>query len=150
MFGLPGETDADHEATLDFVRRNHLFMATVNPSPSFCGFAPGSTGFAQPERIGIDLRHGGLYWSSRDGTNTFLTRVKRFEEFCRLAADLGISTVYPSPVLLDRDRQLLMYYYSTAQLSEACVCGERWYREHPDDHQVAALLADCRQRMEGG
>jgi len=110
MFGLPGETEDDFKEVLRFIRDNRDYINTVNPSPGFCGFAPGTPGYEEPEKYGIDFKYGPAFWESKDGKNNYEIRLKRFEEFCRLVADLGIDTTYPHTRLLNRDEKLRDYF----------------------------------------
>jgi len=122
MFGLPGETEEDAFEAHEFLRRNKKYGLAVNPSSHFCGFAPGTLAYEDPQRYSIDLSKGALYWESTDGKNTYICRLKRFEDFCRLVQELGISTTYPSTVLLDRNRTLGNYYVQAGDAQRA-----RWY-----------------------
>ena len=143
MFGLPGETETDAQETLEFLKRNKDFIATVNPSPSFCGFCPGTLGHEHPEEYGIDASKGDLYWQTKDGKNDYLIRLKRFEEFCEVVQELGIPTTYPSRKLLDRDRTIGNYYYVSRGYSKAAPYFEGWLRENPDDKDVLRKLEHC-------
>ncbi|MFA5074273.1 MAG: radical SAM protein [Nitrospirota bacterium] len=140
MFGLPGETEEDAFETLEFLRRNAHNGIAVNPSPSFCGFGPGSLVYEDPAKYGVDLTKGGLYWESMDGKNTYPIRLKRFEDFCRLVKELGVSTTYPSPFLLDRNRSLGNYYAQTGNTDRACYYYQAWLAEHPDDKDIRNRL----------
>jgi len=140
MFGLPGETEEDAFEAHEFLRRNKKYGLAVNPSPSFCGFAPGTLAYEDPQRYGIDLSKGHLYWESTDGKNTYICRLKRFEDFCRLVQELGISTTYPSTVLLDRNRRLGNYYVQASDKMRARWYFESWLEEHPEDNEIRASL----------
>lgn len=140
MFGLPGETEEDAFEALEFLRRNKDNDLAVNPSPLFCGFGPGTLAYEQPERYGIDMRQGGVFWESTDGQNTYLRRLKRFEDFCRLVRELRISTTYPATVLLDRNRTLGEYFAQAGQSERARYYYDAWLQEHPDDLDVRAAV----------
>jgi radical SAM superfamily enzyme YgiQ (UPF0313 family)/Flp pilus assembly protein TadD/MoaA/NifB/PqqE/SkfB family radical SAM enzyme/SAM-dependent methyltransferase len=140
MFGLPGETEEDAFEALEFLRRNKNNRITVNPSAGFCLFGPASLVQENPEKYGVDLTKGELFWESTDGKNTFLRRLKRFEDFCRLAKELGISTTYPYSALLDRNRALGHYYFYSGDRVHARQYYEAWLAEHPDDHDVRSRL----------
>ena len=93
MFGFPGETDADFQETLEFLRRNHSWLDRVYPSRTFTALEEHSYLFEHPEEFGIKidpLKPTNLYWETVDGKNDFVVRMKRCEEFCRLASELGI------------------------------------------------------------
>jgi radical SAM superfamily enzyme YgiQ (UPF0313 family)/MoaA/NifB/PqqE/SkfB family radical SAM enzyme/Tfp pilus assembly protein PilF len=140
MFGLPGETEEDFFESLEFLRRNRKNNIAVNPSPSFCGFSPGTLAYENPEKYGLDLSKGAMYWESKDGENTYVRRLKRFEEFCRLVKELGISTTYPATVLLDRNRTLGNYYFQAGEFKRARWYYEAWLAEHPDDKEIRDSL----------
>ena len=139
MFGLPGETEEDAFEAHEFLRRNKNHDMSVNPSPIFCSFVPGTSVYENPERYGLDLSKGSLYWESTDGNNTYITRLKRFEDFCRLVNELGISTEYPSTVLLDRNRTLANYYALAGNNMRARQYYDAWLAEHPDDNDMRVL-----------
>jgi len=140
MFGLPGETEEDAFETQEFLRRNKKYSLSVNPSSHFCGFAPGTLAYEDPQPYGLDLSKGGLYWESTDGRNTYISRLKRFEDFCRLVQELGIQTTYPSTILLDRNRTLGTYYAQAGDVRRARRYFEAWLEEHPDDEHIRASL----------
>jgi radical SAM superfamily enzyme YgiQ (UPF0313 family) len=140
MFGVPGETEEDAFEAHEFLRRNKKYGIAVNPSSGFCIFAPGTLVYEDPQSYGIDLSKGGMYWESIDGKNTFITRLKRFEDFCRLVQELGISSTYSSTVLLDRDRALGHYYLQAGQPARASLYFKGWLEKHPDDNQIRDIL----------
>ena len=144
MFGLPGETQADAEAVLEFLRRNHQYGLVVNPSTSFCAFSPGTPGYQEADKYGIDFSKGGLYWESRDGSNTYPIRLQRFEAFCRLVQSLGIETTYPAAQLLDRDRALGRYYQLAGDRPKALSHFQAWLDQHSDDGEVREIIAHLR------
>ncbi len=140
MFGLPGETEEDAFACLEFLRRNINNNLTVNPSAGFCGFADGTRGWENPNQFGIDKTLGGSFWSSLDGTNTFLIRLKRFEDFCRVVAELGIRTTYSATHLLNRNQVIAKYYIALGQPEKAIHYYREWSKEHPNDSQAIEFL----------
>jgi radical SAM superfamily enzyme YgiQ (UPF0313 family) len=142
MFGLPGESETDAFESHEFLRRNKKYSIAVNPSSGFCGFAPGTLVHEDPDRYGVDLIKGSMFWESRDGTNTYITRLKRFEDFCRLVQELGISTTYPSTVLLDRNRSLGHYYRQAGQNAKAIWYFKSWLDERPEDNHVRTILLE--------
>ncbi len=140
MFGLPGETEEDAFYAQEFLRRNKDSGMTVNPSSAFCFFFQGTPAYLNPQNYDINFDKGLLYWESNDGKNTYLTRLKRFEDFCRLVHELGISTTYPSTFLLDRNRSLGKYYAVTNDIERAKLYFEAWLEEHPDDSEIRIAL----------
>ena len=140
MFGLPGETEEDSLMVLEFLRRNAKNNLYVNPSAAFCGFANGTPGWDNAEKFGIDKTLGGTFWKSVDGTNTYLTRLKRFEDFCKLVADLRIKTTYPSTYLLNRNQVIAQYYIAIDQPENAVYYYKEWFKEHPEDEAAKEFL----------
>lgn len=147
MFGLPGETEDDAFAVLEFLRRNKKHRLVVNPSPSFCGFSRGTDGFERAQDFGIDFTLGNQFWQSADGANTYLTRLKRFEDFCRLVAELGIQTTYPATRLLDRNRALGRYHEARGAPEIAKGYYRDWLLEHPEDLEIRAVLQHLLTRL---
>jgi anaerobic magnesium-protoporphyrin IX monomethyl ester cyclase len=93
MFGFPGETADDFQETLEFLRRNHAWLDRVYPSRTYTALEEHAYLFQHPEEFGIKidpLKPTNLYWETTDGTNDFIVRMKRCEEFCKLATELGI------------------------------------------------------------
>jgi hypothetical protein len=140
MFGLPGETEEDAFMVLEFLRRNAKNKLYVNPSAAFCGFANGTLGWDNAEKFGIDKTLGGTFWSSTDGSNTFLTRLKRFEDFCKLAAELKIQTTYPSTYLHNRNQVIAQYYIAIDQPQKAVYYYTEWLKDHPEDETARKFL----------
>ena len=136
MFGLPGETEEDAFESLEFLRRNKKNGLVVNPSSSFCGFSPGTLAYESPEKYNIDFSKGGLYWETTDRNNTYLRRLKRFEDFCRLVKELGIQTTYPATILLDRNRALGYYFRQEGENERARWYFKKWLEEHPNDLEI--------------
>jgi anaerobic magnesium-protoporphyrin IX monomethyl ester cyclase len=136
MFGLPGETEDDAVCTLEFIKRNKNYLATVNPSPSFCGFSPGSLGYENPKDYGLDVANGALYWEGNNGANNYIVRLERFERFCQLVQELGIPTTYPNAKLLDRDRTIGHYYLAVKKYDKAAESFKRWLDMNPEDEEI--------------
>lgn len=95
MFGFPGEEEEDFRQTLDFVSRNKEFIASINPSPAFTAIGVGTYLYNHMHEYNLDLTGGHLLWKSKDGKNTYETRKRRYQDFCRHVASLGIKFNYP-------------------------------------------------------
>lgn len=113
MFGLPGETDSDYQAQLEFLKRHspNRGHITINPALNFCYFPEGSAAHCDPAKYGIDMSLGELYWSSLDGKNTFPARLEKFERFCALAAGLGYRNLFDITQSMNKHEMLGNYYY---------------------------------------
>jgi len=140
MFGLPGETEGDAFEVLEFIRRNKNYISAVNPSASFCGFAPGTLVFDNPQQYGVDMGNGGIYWESIDRMNTYPIRLKRFEDFCRLVQELKITTTYPNTIFITRNLTLGNYYFQIGDKNRAQRYFKAWIGEHPEDISVQKAL----------
>lgn len=114
MFGLPGETEEDFQLQMDFLRKNHPFISIIAPSLWFCYFPRNSEGFQKPDKYGIDLEYGSLYWKSLDGENTYPVRMDRFIRYTNLMEELGVTCVFGYPPLPHRDELLQVYYAELA------------------------------------
>lgn len=144
MFGLPGETEEHAEATLDFVRRNRRYLATVNPSPSFCGFSQGTPGYDEPEKWDMKMSDKDFrYWEGDGGRNNYLVRLERFEKFCALVKKLKIPTTYPARRLLDRDIGIANYHFFNGEHKKAPRWYRRWLRQNPEDQEARGRLDEC-------
>ncbi len=145
MFVLPRETEEHHIETLEFIKRNaNYYIGAVNRSPAFCGFSNGTAGGDNPEDYGMirdESRNN--YWVSEDGTNIYLVRLRRFEEFCALVNELGINTTYPSPMLLNREKALGDYYNFQGDYTQALGYLKMWLKKNPSDKQSKEKLMNC-------
>ena len=148
MFGLPGESEEDAFQVLEFVRRHAHHTLLVNPSPGFCGFSEGTPGWEKPEKYSIDKKLGGTFWTSTDGANTYLTRLKRFEEFCKVAIDLNLTTTYPHRNLLNRNQVIARYYIAIGKPEKATYYYNEWFRAHPEDTTAANFLRLKGEKLE--
>ena len=108
MIGLPGETEEDFQFLMKFLKENKKSLVQVNPAIQFCEYYPGSSGNADPEKIGIDMSKGTLMWESKDGTNTYLTRMDRFEKVGRILITEGEETDEPTNIHTDPEKAKAM------------------------------------------
>jgi len=91
MFGFPGEREEDFQETLDFLKRNKDVFTQVHASETFCHIDPGTYMMSHLEEFDVPraLIHP-LYWESKDGVNIYTERLRRHQEFCRLAVSLNV------------------------------------------------------------
>jgi radical SAM superfamily enzyme YgiQ (UPF0313 family) len=119
MFGLPGETEEDFVNLLEFIRMNRHLIRGLIPSLTFCEFYPGSLGYDNPQKHGLDLSKGSLYWETVDGTNTYLIRMRRFEEFCKAAKKHKLNTLFNVEELPNKHKLLFKYYFVSKEYEKA-------------------------------
>jgi len=115
MFGFPGETKDDFNLTLDFLQRNSKAIGTVYPSRTFFTIEPFSYVARHMEEFDIVVNtDNNLYWESSDGKNNYPERLKRCEEFSKLAIELGVSIGLGLQTSFELDRYYnLGYYYES-------------------------------------
>lgn len=91
MFGFPGETEEDFQETLDFLKRNKEVFDQLHASETFCHIDPGTYIVNHLEEFDVSqTSFHPLYWESKDGKNIYTERLRRHQEFCRLAISLNI------------------------------------------------------------
>jgi hypothetical protein len=92
---LPGETCQDFEKTLRFIKEARPWLYAVSPTSGFCVLNRHTTLHADAARYNLEEPVHPFYWRTRDGSNDYLERFRRFERFCREAKELG----YPNHLL---------------------------------------------------
>ncbi|MBI3890984.1 MAG: HEAT repeat domain-containing protein, partial [Candidatus Wallbacteria bacterium] len=128
IVGFPGETAEDHQASLDFVRRNHKSIAEVGVL-AMCLIYPNSPLSEQMEYYGIDPSTLDSYnpdtisleWKDLAGLD-LATRQERFWELHRLLRGYGIHVVG-----VEDEEELTPERIS--QLAEKLDCPTAWVRE---------------------
>jgi hypothetical protein len=111
MFGFPGETDDDFQEDLDFFSRNQKCLAqiaSVNNSPGFCGINPPCYAYNHPDEVGIVLGPDPVSWTTKEGKNTYVRRLIKFQKFCRHLDKLNIKHVFPA---YSNENELAADYY---------------------------------------
>ncbi|MFI5351231.1 MAG: radical SAM protein [Elusimicrobiota bacterium] len=144
MFGFPGETEEDFQITLDFVERNKRWITLAQPSPGFCDFYVGTEGQKNPDKFGIALGRWSSHWTSKDGTNTYLTRMARFERFLEVVHGLGIPCTYTNRTLYMKDTIIGNYLFEDGRYREAIPYLERALKNDPPSDVVTSRLTDSR------
>lgn len=141
MFGLPGETRADFAQTLKLLVKARPYLDSVLASQSFCVLDKNTALYNSPAAFGIEGREHHLYWTSNRGANNYPERLRRYEEFCRLALFLGLPET--SGVLRRKpDKWLLLgdYYLHAKDLPGARTCFKRSLRTENFRQTAAARL----------
>jgi radical SAM superfamily enzyme YgiQ (UPF0313 family) len=115
MFGFPGETEADFEMTLNFLRRNHRWLDRAYGSATFTSLEEFSFLTEHQKEFGIRPEPEGgahhLYWESEDGANTYPVRLDRYRRFRRVCAELGIDAYKGVNGTLEQDRLANLAHY---------------------------------------
>ncbi len=117
MFGFPGETEADFEETLGFLRRNHESFDRVYASATFTSLEERSYLKEHQQDFGVrqepQEHFHNLYWESQDGLNTYPVRLKRYNRFRALAISLGIDAYKGVNGSLEQDQlgNLAQYHH---------------------------------------
>ncbi|MCK9603701.1 MAG: radical SAM protein [Candidatus Omnitrophica bacterium] len=145
MFGFPQETEDDFKLTLEFLRRNSNVIGTVYPSRSFFTIEPFSYVAEHMEEFGIiGNQHNNLYWESKDGQNNYLERLRRCEEFSRLALELKvpIGLGLQTSIELDRYYNLGSYYESKKDLQKAGSFFKEYLKLDPKNTVINKKLSE--------
>jgi radical SAM superfamily enzyme YgiQ (UPF0313 family)/MoaA/NifB/PqqE/SkfB family radical SAM enzyme len=143
MFGFPGEGEEDFAQTLEFIKRNALYLDRVYPSRTFCAIEEFSYLHAHQAEFGIAVNSPNhLYWESVDGRNVYPERLRRCEEFCALASKLGIEVAngVQTSVELDRWFNLAHYYEYNKDTAQALENYLNYYEQEPKDNLTTEKL----------
>jgi radical SAM superfamily enzyme YgiQ (UPF0313 family) len=144
IFGPPGETREDFQQTLDFLRRVRPSIDTVLASQSFTVVDKGTIYNTNPELFQLTGTDHHLFWESADGSNTYPERLRRYEEFCRLALELGVPET--SGVLrVKPDKWFLLgdYWRHRKAYARAVRCYGRSWRHESRNKTLLVALAEC-------
>ncbi len=144
LFGPPGETREDFQETLDFLRRVRPHIDTVLASQSFTVVDKGTLYNTHPDLFGLTGVDHHLFWESKDGANTYPERLRRYEEFCKLALELGVPET--SGVLsVKPDKWFLLgeYHRHKKQHVRAAFCYLRSWRKESRNKGLLVNIAEC-------
>lgn len=145
MFGFPGESEDDFKLTLDFLRRNAAVIGTVYPSRSFFTIEPNSYIADHMDEFEIiPNADNNLYWESADKMNDYPERLRRCEEFSRLASELGvhIGLGLQTSIELDRYYNLGFYYESKKDFKKAGQCFKEYLNLDPKNSVISRKLRE--------
>lgn len=143
MFGFPGESQEDFGETLDFLKKNSGYLDRAYPSRTFCAIEEYSYLHAHLEEFGIKPNPPNhLYWETVDNQNTYPERLRRCEEFCKLAFSLGIEVAsgVQTSVELDRWFNLLHYYEQKKDIKSMLQCCLNYYKLEPHNEVVIGKI----------
>ena len=96
MFGYPTETEEDFQMSLDFLLHNHKWIDNAFPSYALTAIIPDTYLYNNPEEFGMEESNKHIiFWETKDGKNTFMTRMNWYIRFCKLCMDLGLDVTDP-------------------------------------------------------
>ena len=91
IVGFPGETNEDHQDTLDFVKRNKDYINSVVNLGTLM-LSPGSPLHMFPENFGVKMEEGRNTWFTDEGLD-LTERNRRLEETKQMLETLGIALI---------------------------------------------------------
>ena len=97
IVGYPGETEADNDETIAFVRAGACAITRLAINVLIAGEL-----LNREADHDIEPMSNAWYWRSKDGLNTFPVRIERIRRLARVAADCGIDACflnYPGPLI---------------------------------------------------
>jgi radical SAM superfamily enzyme YgiQ (UPF0313 family) len=144
MFGTPGESQEDFDATLSFLVRARPHIDSVLASQSFCTVEKNTLLYREADLRGIVDREHHLFWESDCGANNYPERFRRYEEFCRLALFLKLPET--SGVLERKpDKWFLLGSYRRykKEYVRAISCYRRSQRREATNPELRSRLDEC-------
>ncbi len=148
MFGYPTETEEDFRQTLDFVRKNRPWIDGVSPSQSFTVIVPNTYLYENPGQFGVEDSPHYLYWSTRDGKNTYPVRFERYERFCTTCIELGLVGVGIVKEKVDKWKLLGSYYRFKQDYERAAECYQKDLLKHGYSADSLTALLECYRKGE--
>jgi anaerobic magnesium-protoporphyrin IX monomethyl ester cyclase len=141
MFGFPGETEEDFQMTLNFLERNHASFDRVYASATFTSLEEHSYLTEHQDQFDIapqDDKHHSLYWQTRDGSNTYLVRLDRYNRFRETAIRLGIDAYkgVNGALALDHALNTAHYYLYADKPMESLRHYLRYFQLDTDNQAV--------------
>ena len=115
MVGFPGESEADFDKTLAFLRRNARWLDQVYCSATFTSLENPSYLADHLKEFGVKHNPGqpphNLYWESEAGDNDYEIRLGRHQRFRKLGIDLKIDTYKGVNGALEQDHLINLAQY---------------------------------------
>lgn len=146
MFGHPGETEADFQATLNFLQEMHPYIHQVFPSYTLAHLD--GPLLREPRRWGVPEGQDPLYWESEDGKNTYPARLERFRAFRELAASLGMNLIDGLDMSLQAylDFSLAGYHEARGEPALALERYRAYLREDPSNEFALGRVRELEVR----
>lgn len=151
MFGFPGETEEDFQLTLEFIRRNACVVGTVYPSRTCCTIEPFSYLAEHMDEFKIIPNpNDNLYWELSNGNNNYPERLRRCDEFCRVASELGISVGSGLQTSVEANRwySLGYYYDSKKDLVRALAYFKRYLKRDSKNTSINYKVQEICSKLE--
>lgn len=146
MFGLPGEKKEDFDKTLKFLVHARPYLSSILASQSFFTLEKETYIHKNPVKFGITGDKHHLFWKSDGGKNNYAERFRRYEEFCKLALELGLPET--SGVLrVKPDKWFLLgqYHMNEKEFLKARECFEISIERESDNHVTRDLLEQSKR-----
>lgn len=151
MTGYPGETEEDLEQTLGFLRRNKDNISFLYPSFTFTVLEANSP-LNRPEekqKFGIEDDHP-HFWSTKDGSNVFPERMRRYRMVCEEAKSLGIEVNWGLETEYFMTMRLAEYYEYRKDYAKAIELYGKCLETDPRNEMVQKNMNKCRNALAQG
>jgi radical SAM superfamily enzyme YgiQ (UPF0313 family) len=143
MFGFPGETEADFQKTLDYVKEVGPYVERLYPSRTYCAMEEFSYMFEHPDEFGVrtPFNHH-LYWETIDGKNNYPVRLERCARFEKLCNNLGILVDCGVKTSVDMDNwyNLGHYYEYIGDFERAATYFKKYLDRDPQNREILDRL----------